>query len=84
MSFEQSHFHSNSQGHGAKNSISKLEKRLACAKGVRPQFALYNHKSGGMDMGMLPELVWGTREGPPPTPREMAERWIKALPGLSP
>lgn len=35
-------------------------------------------------MGRLPELIWATREGPPPTPRETAERWIKALSGSDP
>jgi hypothetical protein len=37
-----------------------------------------------MGMGRLPELIWATKEGPPPTPRETAERWIKALSGSEP
>lgn len=37
-----------------------------------------------MGMGRFSELVWVTREGPPPTSRETAERWIKALSGSEP
>jgi len=37
-----------------------------------------------MGMGRFSELVWATKEGPPPTPRETAERWIKALSGSEP